>query len=228
MCDATKLETIAISGLSTADSCKLYFWKGTAFSHVFNGYGAKHFMKGSLPQCIYSMPNMTTVHAAGNLFLGEAPFSGEDKSGLKISPLLEDINVARNRLTGSISSQLVTAATSVGKLRSLDLSYNRIRGNLSIFAGNAETYVNSTSPLHLHLQVNYLSGDVPSPLLALKNISILAGNLFWCSYSRDELPAHDYPVVESYQCGSNNMNNMLIAFGIVVIVIFMTIQLIRL
>jgi len=173
------------------------------------------------------MPKMVTVHAAGNFFLGEAPFSGEDKSGLKISPVLEDINVARNRLTGYISSQLVTAATSLGKLRSLDLSYNRIGGNLSIFSDNAETYVNSTSPLHLHLQVNYLSGDVPAPLLPLKNISILAGNVFWCSYSRDDLPANDSPEVESYQCDSKNMNNMLIAYGVVVVVILVVIQLIR-
>ena len=227
ICNATKLETIAISGLSTADSCKHYFWKGTAFSGVFNGYGAKHFMEGSLPQCIYSLPNMRTVHAAGNSFLGEAPFSGEDKSGLKISPLLGNIDVARNRLTGYISPQLVTAAKSEGKLRSLDMSYNRIRGNLSIFAGNAETYVNTSNPLNLQLQVNHLSGDIPASLLSLKSISLLAGNVFWCSYSRVDLPAHN-PKVESYQCGSDNMNTMLIAFGAVVVVILMVIQAIRL
>jgi Ran GTPase-activating protein (RanGAP) involved in mRNA processing and transport len=102
------------------------------------------------------MPNMATVHAAGNSFLGEAPFFGENKSGLKISPRLRDINVARNRLTGSISAELVTATMSTGDLRSLDMSYNRIGGNLSIFSGAAETYVNSTSPLHLALQVNHL------------------------------------------------------------------------
>jgi hypothetical protein len=35
ICNATELNTIAISGLSTADSCKRYYWKGTAFSGVF-------------------------------------------------------------------------------------------------------------------------------------------------------------------------------------------------
>ena len=216
ICNATSLQTLVISSLNTDSVCREYYWEGSAFSRYFNGFGAIHRIEGSLPQCIYSMPNMVTFHADGNSLSGNAPFSGENKSGLKISPVLRDLNIARNRLVGTISSELVTASASNKNLSSLDLSYNHIRGDLSIFAGSDGAYFKNVGPLVL--QVNELSGDVPKSLLSMKNISILDGNLFGCSFDRKDLPENDYDL-SSYQCGSRSMDTMLFITLLVVLVI---------
>ena len=43
----------------------------------------------------------------------------------------------------------------------------------------------------LHLAVNRLSGDIPSSVLAIQDVSLLEGNIFQCDGGATALPEHD-------------------------------------
>ena len=78
----------------------------------------------------------------------------------------------------------------------IELSHNRIQGDLSVFE-------NAKDIKQLDASVNRLSGTIPKSLLYLDRIDILAGNAFGCSWGdRYQLPSSD-PSFEKYQCGSN-------------------------
>jgi hypothetical protein len=70
--------------------------------------------------------------------------------------------------------------------------------------------------------VNRLSGDIPTTLLDMENISILNGNIFNCDRAYPStLPRHD-PKVTSYECGTDSVNQALFVWvaivGVIVIV----------
>eukprot|EP01034_Spumella_vulgaris_P032106 gene32106-39652_t len=69
----------------------------------------------------------------------------------------------------------------------------------------------------LTLQVNRLSGDVPSVLLNMINIDILNGNLFRCNFKRNTLPQHDKSF-KIYQCGSDSFDQSMIAWTVLLFV----------
>mgnify|MGYP004247259883 CR=1 FL=1 len=62
---------------------------------------------------------------------------------------------------------------------------------------------NTKNIKQLNASVNSLSGSIPTSLLHLDLIDILAGNAFGCSWGdRYQLPSSD-PSFDEYQCGSN-------------------------
>jgi len=206
ICDAGKLETLIITGLSSGVSCRNNIWAGTIFSEAFNGFAAKNFMQGELPQCMYQLQNLVILSASGNGLKGAIP--------KRISPTLKSIEISRNMLTGTISTSLASSFVSKrANLTSLDMSYNRVGGDLQAFEGDGTTVYKEEARLALTLKVNRLSGTVPTALLSIKNISILPGNLFDCNAAKSDLPQHDADL-DTYQCGSTKMNNMLYIFGI--------------
>jgi hypothetical protein len=104
----------------------------------------------------------------------------------------------------------------------LDLSYNKLTGTLS-------TSFILPESASLSLQVNRLSGSVPSKLESLEAINILDGNIFGCN-SNNELPQHD-PTTATYSCGSNSTNYFLFSWfsliGFTVLIVAVTLLLLQ-
>ncbi len=63
---------------------------------------------------------------------------------------------------------------------------------------------------------NRLSGSIPAVFIALPDVRILEGNQFSCNVDRSDLPEFD-PQVDSYGCGSDNVNNSFIEWSVILI-----------
>ena len=116
-----------------------------------------------------------------------------------------------NRLSGEVPLFLQRVDVDMiltGESIRRDFSHNRLTGSLanigspveSIDASSLKSFLNNTA---VALNVNRLSGDVPTNFIfrRLKNVDILAGNIFDCE-DYDDLPQHD-PHYHFYSCGSD-------------------------
>jgi hypothetical protein len=54
----------------------------------------------------------------------------------------------------------------------------------------------------LALRNNRLSGQIPTPLVHMQNVSMLGSNMFSCKVDKSDLPVHDNDR-DNYQCGSD-------------------------
>jgi len=206
ICSARLLETLVLTGLSSGVSCRDNIWSGTVFSGIFDGFAAKTFMQGSIPQCVYELQELVIFSASGNGLHGSAPD--------RISRSIASLDISRNKITGSITAALAAYLISAAaNLTILDLSYNRIGGTLQAFENKDSNAYVAEAELTLMLKVNRLSGTVPVSLLPIQNISILAGNLFDCNADKSDIPQFDFDLA-TYQCGSTKMNNMLYVFTV--------------
>jgi hypothetical protein len=126
---------------------------------------------------------------------------------------LSDLSLSHNHLRGTIPDAFQTH-----DWINLDLSFNKLKGHLyshlEVFYDNSSIArrASNESVVTLDLEVNRLSGEVPSTLLSLQNINLLSGNLFSCDLRIDkrnkQLPEHDENY-KSYQCGSNKVDTPL-------------------
>jgi hypothetical protein len=144
------------------------------------------------------MPSLNTLHLSGNEITGSIP---ED---LILSDSLTDLVLSYNQLTGTIP-----VAIQVKEWNNLDLSYNRLTGEL-----NENFHSFTTNGSSLSLQVNRLSGSIPSSLLNANNINILDGNIWTCNFNTLLLPRND-PKAEQYSCGSDIVNVTIGFWGFV-------------
>ena len=221
ICNGTHLHSLILDGLTSAEACH-----NNLFPHtVSNSYSLIRSFGGSIPECLFTLPNITTLHLSGNEFTGTLP-------NTVFSPNLVDLSVSHNRLVGNIPLHVQSA-----DWFSLDLSYNHFDGTLngawsssamfntsiiynryeteSIFlrlerlrSSNISARFNFTKvALHteLYLENNRLSGRIPSALQHRQVISILGSNVFSCHLDDSDLPAQDSGV-DRYQCGSDNFN----------------------
>jgi len=146
------------------------------------------------------------LNANGNQLPGELPKAMSPSS-------LNTIVLSRNNIYGTISELLALSAN----LAVLNLSYNRISGSLAAFANSYDEQLFTRKGVQLQLQVNHLSGNIPSSLREVNPINILSGNVFTCSVNATELPIHN-PGSDAYQCGSNDTNNLMYIFGALLLV----------
>lgn len=184
VCAAANLSVLVFDGLGTATRCRKALFPGIAY---LNAFVLKNVLTGTIPECLFALPKLRTLHLSGNGFTGTLP------TNMSVA-VLTDLVVSHNALSGTIPYALQETS-----MRSLDLSYNRFSGKLSSdFADglNASSY---------YLQVNRLSGDIPSSLRNAQTISMLDGNIFYCDAGRDELPPND-PQTSIYVCGSNGVD----------------------
>ena len=108
-----------------------------------------------------------------------------------------------------------TTLTRNGESIRRDFSHNRLVGSLADMSGRVNGENSSTLDGFLNkpavaMNVNRLSGDVPTNYIIrqLRNINILAGNIFACD-NYDDLPQHD-PHYHFYSCGSDILDLTLI------------------
>jgi hypothetical protein len=150
------------------------------------------------------------LHLGGNGFSGSIP-------NVLITTAMTELVLSSNQLTGSIPDSIWQS-----NITRLDLSLNRLQGTLpSDMLPAAQLQLqalhnndNSSSTVSVKLQVNQLAGTIPDWLHSLSpnEIHMLEGNLFSCNADRSDLPAND-PKSATYECGSDNTNYGLIAFG---------------
>jgi hypothetical protein len=198
ICDASELTTLQLSGLTNAQNCRIYFFGRSTNTNAFE----VNPLQGSFPACVFSMPKLQSLSLSGNSFTGTFP------SNLNISASLSVLDLSHNRLIGTIPDAIQQKRWS-----SLDLSSNYLSGTLS---NNFGMPINGT----LYLEVNKLSGYIPSVVHDIETINILRVNMFACA-STTELPPND-PNYIIYSCGSNRVNNTIYSwiafFGVFVIV----------
>lgn len=183
ICNATGLVTLSLDGLHCAFSCRNYILPQISQSY----YLAKSVQQHGILDCLLQLPNLTLLHLSGIGLTGTIPDT--------ISDSLLDLSLSYNNLKGTIPSSIQYRTW-----RKLDLSQNRIGGTLR----TAFAFQNTSSSV-IQLFNNRLSGDVPSSLHGLRQISVVGGNLFVCSLDGRELPVHDDRRA-GYQCGSNEFN----------------------
>jgi hypothetical protein len=145
---------------------------------------------GTLPECLFRMKHLTTLHASGNGIRGKLGEIPTDSS-------IRNLNLAWNNIESTIPK-------GYGYLNFdyLDVCVNRITGGAVPIGMNLQ---NPDASLKMH--GNRLSGKIPTEYLQMQGIKLdmLEGNMFECSESRNELPAND-PTRAQYSCGSQYVN----------------------
>jgi hypothetical protein len=195
ICSNRFMQSLALDGLHSDDDCqtKIFSW--------LPSYILRDAILGTIPSCLFAMEKLSTLHLSGNNIQGSLPVDS-----LIISDSLSDLSLSHNELSGSIP-----VAIQNHPWLNLDLSFNKFNGKLvpSIPSYNSPNQ-------SLALNVNRLSGRVPSSLIDAVDINILNGNMFGCDIGdrSSELPKHDEDN-GSYQCGSNNINIPMIIWAVI-------------
>ena len=86
ICKPKTLNVLALDGLTSSPKCISYI------ASFLNGYISSP-MKGTIPTCLYSLPNITTLHMSGNSFSG----SISNIQMESLSPFLDDLTLSFNR-----------------------------------------------------------------------------------------------------------------------------------
>lgn len=193
VCTATALLNLALSGLTSGSSCLM--------STSVLGYGLTTVstVPGSLPSCIFEMPNVAQVNIAGNGM----------RSGLYDIPMtskLRNLTLSYNRLTGTIPVSIQTRS----EMNILDLSFNRLKGTIEQMTNYTFTDGSGLNPeTTVNLDSNRLSGSIPAAFShSTAPLDILEGNIFSCD--KNPLPNND-DYHDKYTCGSDDLNIPLYA-----------------
>ena len=140
------VEVLSLNGLGSADDCedRQYLWPFRS-ARVYGGGN-----QGTIPDCIWTLPNLTLFHAAGNGLVGHIR-NNQQQQAAAPSTQISDLIVSHNILDGTIP--FVSDS-----LQHLDVSYNRLTGELT----DTNTVNVSLSGTSMIAEVNRLSGRVPA------------------------------------------------------------------
>ena len=191
ICQAKSLKVLVLDGLNAACS-KPLFSPGNAL-HL-TGTVTKTKLEGSIPGCLFRLPNLTTLHLAGNELPGSVP------SDLVSWGMLTDVSISHNMFSGTLPE---IAMGRMKNFRRFDAASNKLNGELDLLNLSPNRTI-------LDLRINRFSGKLPKSLVTAKFVSVLEGNLFDCSSEKD-LPLND-PYLKRVQCGSETFNRYMIAF----------------
>ena len=217
ICLATDLEVLSLDGLTSSPHCRI----NQPF-HPFpygSGYIVRHYMSGSIPSCIWHMPNLTVLHIAGNGLTGTLP------SSLPKDSKLINVSVAFNKISGPIPNDLQEFP-----FVELCVAYNKLSGVLSyrhhVKPIDDELEDNDRYPQYqdnigsvISVEVNRLTGYVPQDFEKVETLDALNGNFFMCN--------KDHPLPENdeqssyYICGSVNLDQSLIVVAVIAAVIIL-------
>jgi hypothetical protein len=203
----TSLETISLDGLHSSTTCVTSYWD---LLYPTEAGTTGPMMIGTIPDCLYSLPHLNTLHLSGNGFSGTIP----DVNSSSLSKNLQDFSLSHNRLKGTIPNWIQNYPFFLN----VDFSYNKITGNINNFTAMSYDYsADDYSTLHpnaqgatLDLENNRISGKVSSALHKVENIQILLGNVFECS---NNLPEND-PNESNYICGASEFDAASLVFAI--------------
>jgi Leucine-rich repeat (LRR) protein len=194
ICSSSVYSLIALDGLHGSSHCerRLFSWDSKS------GVIVKHGIHGSIPNCLFSKPMLQTLQLSGNELTGTIP----EILHVNLSRLV----LSNNRLQGSLPINILS------EIVDLDLSFNRITGTLGAMSFDQTTLSNHS----VTLNVNRLSGHIPSLLVMLESVNVLQGNLFSCNADHSNIPPQD-PSYESYGCGSDAVNDTLYTYAVMLV-----------
>ena len=183
ICDAANIEVLSLNGLGAAEGCRNTVKFPFSDVSLFNAIG------GTLPECVWLLRNLTTLHLTGN------GLTGEIIPQLPDSSRMTDLSLSHNQLSGTIPRQ-------IHRVQKVDLSHNQ-------FAGSFEDYAGLWTNILLDLEINRVSGRLPvSKLENVSDLKILRGNMVSC----DTIPNND-EFQSDYICGSEDLNESLYVFA---------------
>jgi Leucine-rich repeat (LRR) protein len=198
ICQSPHLAVLAMDGLSSSIRCQDRFFDESTTSNT--AYQISNGIYGTVPGCLFQLPELEILHLSGNGLTGHLP-------DLRENSMLYDLVLSHNRLEGSIPESILFHSW-----KNLDLSVNKLSGKLDQKMNAA-----SNESSKLSLSINRLSGLVQPDFEGFSSVDILEGNLFDCvtdvSGNR-ALPEND-PQVDSYSCGSNSANDSVYVFLVV-------------
>eukprot|EP00981_Chlorochromonas_danica_P010746 scaffold3372_cov155-Ochromonas_danica.AAC.1 len=206
ICNTSKLEVLALDGLSAAPSCRratVTLSDGLSSSWVPSYIMGKHVVHGSLPSCLFQeLSVLATLHLSGNNLEGSIP-------ELLDSSSLTDLSLSHNELTGTVPESIQSNAWI-----NLDLSFNKLTGTLK-----SSSWSSSLRNGSIALEINRLSGKIPSSYYDMSDVDVLRGNIFSCGEDgesdEESLPPND-PYKSQYGCGSVTLNVSLLVWVSVV------------
>lgn len=179
-----------MDGLGSSDNCKnllsFRFITSTTLGETIGG---------SIPECIWLLPNLQTLNLAGNGLRGKIGSISNMSS-------LSSMTLSHNYLTGVIPLWLQEK-----RVGFLDLSHNKFTGDLNGFKQQSRD-LTADGEGTLKLAVNRLSGDLSDSFKKYLNLDILSGNLFSCAY----IPNGDKNS-EWTNCGSKEYDQSMFVMG---------------
>ena len=173
LCAASGAKTLSLDGLGASDGCDSTLYMPFTGVKVLNTW-----VGGSIPKCLWSFENLTSLHLTGNILSGTI-------GDLSAASLLVELSLSHNLLSGTIP-------TSAQNIQSLDLSYNKLTGEFD----NHIPYTNESAVI---LEINRLSGGLPVELNSAETVKVLHGNMFNCDYEPRDDNVHNH----DYVCGSS-------------------------
>jgi Leucine-rich repeat (LRR) protein len=199
ICSASYMETLLLNTLSSgSQDCIVSI--PPLLKPGLKGIIPMRKVEGTVPECLFRMANLTTLHLFGNLLGGAIPASS-------ISGSIQDLQLSYNSLTGNIPEVIQTS----GQFATLCLQNNMLSGTLmSSFA-----FLPQNS---LSLSVNRFSGVIPQSFYDLKQTNVLLGNWFDCGMD-SKLPPGD-PSEDYYSCGSNQFVIAMIVWLTFLVAVF--------
>jgi hypothetical protein len=194
ICSATGLETMFSSCLSCSHHCVTRLTKRS--SYILNNP-----VHGTVPSCIFSMPQLSGIFFYQNYFSGALP------ADLQLGPHVSDVGLSYNLLTGSIPVGLLPAPN---RSVYLDVTGNRLVGAVPrLLEGHYEQYDSEVYIDYNRLSGPVSAGDWPPGV----DVGVLTGNIFGCNNGdRSRLPRND-PAFKNYACGSDNFNKPILAWA---------------
>jgi hypothetical protein len=202
ICNSNTLMSLVLDGLQTASKCQNRIFPNFKF-FPSTYYLANNIIKGGINNCLFNISTLKTLHLSGN------GITGSVSNTIVISSSSSDLSLSNNKLINSIPNHIQAK-----KFYNLDLSFNKLDGFLS----SEIPYNINTS---IKLNNNRLSGDIPKSIINVKDIEVLNGNIFECSFFNriTTLPKYDN-ANDIYSCGSNNFNlSICILFFILLLVL---------
>ena len=177
VCLAKNLTVLSLDGLTSSEKSDFL--------------SIPRYMDGSIPQCLFNLPELQVLNVVGNALHGHIP---------EISPSskLQNLSISHNRLNGTIPYSMQAR-----NFMKLDLSYNKFNG----FWTGPENISSSAS---IYLNQNRFSGDLSKSFDQYSNAHVLSGNIWICDYYK--LPTND-PNHRDYDCTAGLYRTSMIAWG---------------
>ena len=96
VCGASGLKSLVLEGVQAGEECNTAFWDPLGLlNRAYVGSGGS---LGTIPACLWDMPQLETLHLSGNMLTGSLP-SGPSAALLS----LRDLSLSFNELTGEFS-----------------------------------------------------------------------------------------------------------------------------
>jgi Leucine-rich repeat (LRR) protein len=190
ICSANSLEVLLMDGVTSGLPCQRKF----NVIHTSDAYiSSKGPLQGGIPDCIWSLPNLKSLHLSSNGLTGTIgiPVQGSN---------LTTVVLSYNELEGTIPVELQTLP-----FTTLELSSNRLKGTVTGALAIADAIVN--------LENNRLSGFLPSSYDNASQVSVMRGNLFDCNKQHPKPTDSADADEEATICGSSQLNDALVVWG---------------